>query len=500
MPISQNPEDDIEASGRKRFKLGIVKTEDDHEMPDAPSSSSFGNVTDPKVVDANLKFALDAPLPDSGRRDDEYILVNKAAPGKFVGTAKGSLATMPTPGEFDASCRLYRDKAGNYYPAPLAFNKIEVPDGLSNSERWKSRLAIWNREHDAMGITGRKIFYEADKSVALDKNYKIKNPEDRFIQTSNGPREVEKRYQHPFQAGSELPDIMIKTKQNVVHFVNRFSGDKFTGKTFSEFESHIKQALGPETEIKLRSVSGIMHDSNYLEAWEAGKADIRFGQFAGENRAHNRELPLAVVNIGRVNDGKGGMTPDRYISVKFLMESAPGSPWAEALKKGEYWDRVQLLARDGNHYMAPGKVHYADPKYCEKALEQVNLPRSMALQSKSLETQIEENHLKPPVLVSIGPQLHDARTLNEEHGKSITEKHIFVADRNDKGQRTGNYTSLLEYKRQKQRLPDDAAQAISMNENTYSLGATRPEPALRPIRDSRRNLEERPRGSSINSL
>lgn len=119
---------------------------------------------------------------------------------------------------------------------------------------------------------------------------------------------------------------MIKTKQNVVHFVNRFSGDKFTGKSFSEFESHIKQALGPETEIKLRSVSGIMHDSNYLEAWEAGKADIRFGQFAGENRAHNRELPLAVVNIGRVNDGKGGMTPDRYISVKFLMESAPGSP------------------------------------------------------------------------------------------------------------------------------------------------------------------------------
>nr|WP_246767074.1 VirE2 family protein [Agrobacterium fabrum] len=94
-------------------------------------------------------------------------------------------------------------------------------------------------------------------------------PEDRYIQTEKyGRREIQKRYEHQFQAGSLLPDIFNQDPANDIHFSYRFAGDAYANKRFEEFERAIKTKYGSDTEIKLKSKSGIMHDSKYLESWE----------------------------------------------------------------------------------------------------------------------------------------------------------------------------------------------------------------------------------------
>ncbi|WP_425964487.1 VirE2 family protein [Rhizobium nepotum] len=88
-------------------------------------------------------------------------------------------------------------------------------------------------------------------------------PEDRYIQTEKyGRREIQKRYEHQFQAGSLLPDILIKTPQNDIHFSYRFAGDAYANKRFEEFERAIKAKYGSDTEIKLKSKSGLCMTPN----------------------------------------------------------------------------------------------------------------------------------------------------------------------------------------------------------------------------------------------
>nr|UVY99860.1 type IV secretion system single-stranded DNA binding protein VirE2 [Agrobacterium fabrum] len=326
-----------------------------------------------------------------------------------------------------------------------------------NKLRFQYKLDVWNHAHADMGITGTEIFYQTDKNIKLDRNYKLR-PEDRYVQTEKyGRREIQKRYQHELQAGSLLPDIMIKTPQNDIHFVYRFAGDNYANKQFSEFEHTVKRRYGDETEIKLKSKSGIMHDSKYLESWERGSADIRFAEFVGENRAHNRQFPTATVNMGQQPDGQGGLTRDRHVSVDFLMQSAPNSPWAQALKKGELWDRVQLLARDGNRYLSPPRLEYSDPAHFTELMNRVGLPASMGRQSHAASIKFEKFDAQAAVIVLNGPELRDIHDLSPEKLQNLSTKDVIVADRNENGQRTGTYTSVAEYERLQLRLPPDAA-------------------------------------------
>ncbi|CVI63660.1 VirE2 family protein (plasmid) [Agrobacterium leguminum] len=451
------------------------------------------------------RFANMPALPGAGRREDEYILVRQTGPHSFIATAKGNLESLPTKDEFNKFCRLYRDGAGNYYPPPLAFERIDIPDSVSadlhglqpeerNSSRFRYKQDVWNHAHAQMGITGTSIFYEQAENVERDRNNKPK-PEFRYVETIYGRREIQKCYKHPFQAGSLLPDIMIKTPQNDVRFAYRLStGDDFTGKTFSEFERSIKNLYGQDTEIKLKSKSGIMHDSKYLEAWEPGSADIRFAEFAGENRAHNRQLPLATVNMGGQDGGF-----DRHVSVKFLFEGAPDSPWAKALKKGELWDRVQVLTRDGNRYMSPSRLQYSDPEHFGQLMDAAGLPKSMGQQSHAPSIKFEHFAANGVILAAIGPELRDIRDIPATELRNLSEKNVLIADRNEKNQRTGTYTIAAEYERKMMKLPDDAAQVLGKPANIYSRNFVRPESAARPIHDSRRTFGSRAR-HTVNGL
>lgn len=482
----------------------MLNSQSSHE-----SHSVHGNQSE---VDNELSSLFaNMVLPGHDRRADEYILVRQTGPDAFAGTSKGDLEHLPTKAEFNASCRLYRDGAGNYYPPPLAFERIDVPAELSarwhnlepkdqDKARFQYKLEVWNRAHAEMGVTGTNIFYQTDKNIKLDQNYRLR-PQDRYIQTKYGPREVQKRYEHQFQAGSLLPDILIKTPENHVHLVYRSAGDKFANKSFAEFERIIKTKYGSDTEIKLKSKSGIMHDSRYLESWERGAADIRFAEFAGENRAHNKALPLATINMGGQPDGQGGTTRDRFVSVDFLMQHAPNSPWSQALKKGEQWDRVQVLARDGNRYMTPARLEYSDPEHFAQVMNRVGLPHSMGRQSYANSIKFEQFAGQAAVIVANGADLRDIRDLSSEKlQQQLTENNVLIADRNEKGQRTGTYTSAAEYKRLLIKLPDDAAQLLGEPTDKYSRDFVRPDPVVRPIVDSRRNYENRQRGQSINGL
>ncbi|WP_425964485.1 VirE2 family protein [Rhizobium nepotum] len=78
--------------------------------------------------------------------------------------------------------------------------------------------------------------------------------------------------------------------------------------------------------------------------------------------------------MGRQPDGQGGMNCDRHVSVDYLLQNLPNSPWTQALKEGKLWDRVQVLARDGNRYMSPSRLEYSDPEHFTQLMDQVGLP------------------------------------------------------------------------------------------------------------------------------
>ncbi|GAJ95556.1 type IV secretion system single-stranded DNA binding effector VirE2 [Rhizobium rhizogenes] len=521
--VNSNTTSDIEMTGSYEILTHDIHgspthTEDinshlDAELLGSQSSHVFSSAHDNRSGVENELSSLFAnmALPGHDRRPDEYILVRQTGQDSFAGTVKGNLDHLPTKAEFNASCRLYRDGVGNYYPPPLAFDKIDVPEQLAASlhklepkerskPRFQYKLEVWNRAHAEMGITGTEIFYQTDKNIKLDRNYKLR-PEDRYIQTEKyGRREIQKRYEHEFQAGSLLPDILIKTPQNDIHFSYRFAGDAYANKRFEEFERAIKNKYGSDTEIKLKSKSGIMHDSKYLESWERGSADIRFAEFAGENRAHNRQFPAATVNMGRQPDGQGGMTRDRHVSADYLLQNMPSSPWAQALKEGKLWDRVQVLARDGNRYMSPPRLEYSDPEHFTQLMDRVGLPVSMGRQSHANSIKFEQFDAQAAVIVAEGPNLRDVRDLSSEKLQQLSQKDVLIADRNEKGQRTGTYTSVAEYERLMMKLPNDAAQLLAEPSDRYSRAFVRPEPALPPISDSRRSYESRPRGPTVNSL
>lgn len=440
--------------------------------------------------------------PHSSRPPNEYVVVRRTDSGKITGVANAKLERQLTPREFNECCRLYRDGAGNYYPPPLAWDRIKVPEfesengkALDESERSARRkdykVEVWQRAHAAMKITGTQIFFDVHKD-AVDRSGRLR-PEHRYVETQYGRREVVKSYTHKFQAGSLLPDMMVITAAHDIHFVFRSAGDTFKGRKFEDFEREMKETYGEPIEIKLKSKSGIMHDSKYLESWERGSADIRFAEFAGEVRTHNSELPRATVNFGRQTDEHGGTTLDHHLSVEFLFASQPNSPWAQALKRGELWDRVQVLARDGNGYMSPQRLQYSDPAYFVSLMDGVGLPKEMGQQRYADRIKFEEFEAKAPVIVAKGPELRDARALEREADVADPTR-VLIANRNAAGQRTGTYTILAEYERTNRELPADVAKVMGVDQDTYSRNFVPPNPARRPIYDSR--LRER-EGSNI---
>jgi hypothetical protein len=78
--------------------------------------------------------------------------------------------------------------------------------------------------------------------------------------------------------------------------------------------------------------------------------------------------------------------------------------------------------------------------------------------------------------------------------KGKEAKDLLIADLNDKGQRTGEYTSLAEYQRMQKELPHDAAPILNVSANIYSQDYVKPERAASHYEDRSR------RSQTVNSL
>lgn len=151
--------------------------------------------------------------------------------------------------------------------------------------------------------------------------------------------------------------------------------------------------------------------------------------------------------------------------------------------------------------MTPARLEYSDPEHFAQVMNRVGLPHSMGRQSYANSIKFEQFAGQAAVIVANGADLRDIRDLSSEKlQQQLTENNVLIADRNEKGQRTGTYTSAAEYKRLLIKLPDDAAQLLREPTDKYSRDFVRPDPVVRPIVDSRRNYENRQRGQSINGL
>nr|AAL57029.1 VirE2 [Agrobacterium tumefaciens] len=456
---------DLMDEGEKTFNLS-------QESVDAPSSAS-SSITDDQQVEYIAALLKEIPLlPGAARRPDEYILVVGTGSGRVTGTVKGKLGRLPTRDEFNNACRLYRDGAGNYFPPPQAYNRILVPDEIEDKAAF--RKDVWYKAHREMNISGTRMYFDLDPKYPLDKYGKLR-PEDQYTETAYGRRKVQRHYLHSFQAGMLLPDIMIKTPDNDVYFVSRSENDRYTNKTFQEFEAIIKRTYGSESEIKLKSESGIMHDSKYLDAWQQGSADIRFASYAGEVRTHNPDLPHAIVNL------KSDVRPqDVFLSVEAVFQS-PGNPWAEALKRGELWDRILIRDRTGNTYKTPQRLMYSDRDHFKKILDRVGLPHGIGEFTEATATKYERFQTQAAVLVADGAIIKDIRSLSAEERTQAVTAHVLLADRNSQNQRKGTYTSLLEYARTKEQLPHDVADLLGHPIDYFSHDRVQPAPERPPI-------------------
>lgn len=135
------------------------------------SSSAQGNRSEVENELSNL-FAKMA-LPGHDRRTDEYILVRQTGQDKFAGTTKGNLDHLPTKAEFNASCRLYRDGVGNYYPRPSHSR------GSISRSNWLHNCITWSQENRV-----NSVFSTSWKSgIALTQRWASLAPTSSIKQT-----------------------------------------------------------------------------------------------------------------------------------------------------------------------------------------------------------------------------------------------------------------------------------------------------------------------------
>ncbi len=434
--------------------MGLKEEEHDLDMSEVPAIESLPS------------------LPQSHVAKDAYILVTKNADGRLVGTTNGNIDVNPTRKEFSEACILRRDGAGNYYRSGQAFNRIEIPSELKTpAEKFQFRKRIWDANNQKLGITGSRIYFDSDEKNA-------------------------------FQAGAELPHIMIKAGDGRVVFFKRTEKDQLVGKGFQEFREQVGKLYGTDAEIKLRSETGIMHDANYLEAWEKGEADIRFRGYVGEYITHNKTLPSVTVNMGALDDGVGGKTPDRHVSIDALRLltghdnehlANNAKDWIRSLEKGHFWDRILIRTPDGNGYKTPQRLDArkpSDKEYAAKMLKEADLPPDIAEQRHaSTDLKYKWFDERAPVLAHVGPSLRAlAEVTGASREKTLADpKSLMIADRNSDGKRTGTYTSLAEYERKLTELPNDAAEALGLPANVYSKNQVRPASTTRPVYDDRKH-------------
>lgn len=484
----------------------VVKQEDAQEEKqenmdvDKPAlSTNTQRPVDPAHVTELANFSI----PDQPQKA-RYVFSTKLENGTTKTYTNRTLPYQPTKEQFNEGCIYYEDDSKNFFPTPLAFARIEVPDEIKQeiaklpkkqqgTAFFKYKLDVLNNHNASLGITGTEIHWQTDPAFP-HKNGRVVNPEHKIVQKANGEeRVVQTRYRDPFQSGAEADDIWIIHTGGVDTY-KRYPGDNFAGKGIEELRAKIATEYGEDAEIKLRSDTGIMHDADYLDAYEKDGADVRFRALANEYIQHNEELPLATVNIGRMPNKYGGFTRDDHVCVATFravagLESESGkkaAAWISGLDKGDHWDRVQVRDRSGNRLKTLNRLYQDDPPHFNAVMKEVGLPPSMGKQEYAPEVQMREKNRSAPALVQDGPHIRDARDVKE-----VDLEKAMIADRSSKGNRTGSYTSLQEYKRRGQRLPEDAAAALKLSPDAY-------------LRDKvvkgKPMYDPRPKGTHVNGL
>lgn len=432
---------------------------------------------------------VDIPLPPtSSVRSDAFIVTTRDKNGQMVGRTNGKLDRQLTKSEYENTCRHYRAPNGDYHPTPIAHSRISVPEHLRGdpgAAKAHKRQA-WEMMNAELGITSLRTYFEKDKKFH-QANGHIK-PEDTVVQTKNGPRKFMTRYEHGFQAGSESADILNVTGKGDVIFDNRSPGDVHAGKGIEEYRAGIKAIYGEDTETFLKSASGIYHKIENLEAYEPGSADRRYREYAGEYIKQNRELSTITVNLGGGIDANGQRQPDFHVGLDALKRSpaAAAQAWVKDLEMGKHWDKVQMLSPDGNTYKTLNRMaNSADKQYFRAEMQKAGLPESMGEQTYGRSVKYQRFADNPPVLAKVGHAMKDIKDLSPAERNDIQTQHVMVANRNEAGQRTGTYTNLAEYERQKRELPHDVASDLGIPSDVYSQTFVKPERIERAVYDVR---------------
>ncbi|SDO05606.1 VirE2 family protein [Ensifer sp. YR511] len=311
--------------------------------------NQFSNSANHRAV---LSSSEDMLFADPGRasNDDFAWLTGKQLMDKYPGIAQRRA---------DDAMKLIKAENGNYYPEAQYYNSITAPGCDYNSTDEAYRQYVYRQKMQGFGVTPTK--YSGAVFNHRTGQYQLSGA-DAYMDTPGGKRYRQFEYKFPEHAGVNAPDFLYRNEDGTFRGKYRHENDEFTGKSPEEVKVALKA-----TSLHLKSSTNIYQSTEHLGP---EFANTRFKGYVNESRAHNKNLPKAVVDIGPA-----------HIDVDYILAKHSEGALAQMIRQRdpEIILRTRVLMPGGNTYMPVTRLKQMseknhDGRY-QQALSHTSLPK-----------------------------------------------------------------------------------------------------------------------------
>ncbi|MGX5806056.1 VirE2 family protein [Bradyrhizobium sp. Arg314] len=401
-----------------------------------------------------------------------------------------------TPEDVDREL-VYIKYNGNYHTKSGLWNAIKDPLSDETTLEYKDRE--FRRIAVRLGITAertRDLYPSGTKIVTDERGKKTEKPnyalkgQDQFYNTPAGPRRRAVAYRDSHVNGELAPDCMVHMHDGTIRGFSRLPEDGFEGVSLEALEKE-------RGKLWLKSLHHVYQTPDYIDRTQGkGAALNRFADYAGENRAHNKNTDTAYVKIH-----------DTYFPVKEVLNTYPDDIVSKAIKRGPTLDERMLIRMPtGNTFVSPNWAYEMHPDYFKAVCEDHGINPEWGKFKPKWHDRLNKYALHSRVLIEEDGNLVEEASVMPENKAVLDEyppERIFYEGDTKNGDRTGTFTSLAETHRQATSerndgkdlsIPDEVTDILVLSrERRESTSMSQPPPRYdeRSERRQRRDSYER---------
>ena len=341
----------------------------------------------------------------------------------------------------------------DYMPPELLFRNIQLShQEMKSLSSIKDGTERAKKEWSLKGSRFREIATEIGIPTAVPKFEKELHGQGQLVETiGGGMQRCKAEYKGSNAFG--IPNIQIwKNEEILATAWHTSEGDrKYDKMSLKEAVADIKKEYGEDVDIALKSSTNRMMSVEQLAHFDPDAGERLWNMQAGR---HNESFGRLTVAIN-----------DKKIDVETLMIHAPEHDLVKMFEQGEGDHYLRVLAI-GEERTSVQLAMKRFPAETTALLAQAGIPEKIAINRPDTDAYVRAVAEKfPPVTRRDSEGMEEALD-----GKADLSKpgELMIADRDNKGRRTGVERTLLGYQEGQLRLPDDAAAILELEPDVYS--------------------------------